>query len=130
MVQDANGSALPVQVRRSELSEFGKNLKAAMSLADKSIDEIAGELEVSAKTLSRVMRGVREPRKLEIRHLAEVLGVPEAFLVGGFGPNGVALPNRGRISWRLEQIGELRKALDVEEAWLRQLLGGSGSNPS
>lgn len=130
MAQSANGSASPFVVRRTELSTFGKRLKAAMSLAGKSLEEVAAELEVSPKTVSRVMHGVREPRRPEVRHLAEVLGVPESFLLDGFGRDGLAALGRGDLSRRLEQIGELRRALDAEEVWLSRLLGDIGSRVS
>lgn len=62
---------------------WGRNVKAALLLADASIDDAARELNLSRKTLERTMRGERTPRIWETARLAEVLDVPVWFLQDG-----------------------------------------------
>jgi transcriptional regulator with XRE-family HTH domain len=65
------------------MTSWGRNVKAALLLADVPIENAARELNVSRKTLERTIRGEREPRPWETQRLAEVLGVPAQFLVEG-----------------------------------------------
>jgi transcriptional regulator with XRE-family HTH domain len=65
------------------MTPWDRNVKAALLLADVSIEGAARELNVSRKTLDRTIRGEREPRPWETHRLAEVLGVPTWFLVDG-----------------------------------------------
>jgi transcriptional regulator with XRE-family HTH domain len=62
---------------------WGRNVRAALLLANVPIENAARELNLSRKTLERTIRGEREPRPWETRRLAEVLGVPTWFLVEG-----------------------------------------------
>jgi transcriptional regulator with XRE-family HTH domain len=123
MAPDRNGTASRTRARRSKLSEFGRNVSAALVLAGLRMEDVAPELNISVRTLNRTLHGLRQPRPWEMKRLAEVVGAPESFLRGGLGPDGVAAPAQSDIAQRLEQIRELRRGLDAEEQWLRQLLG-------
>src|SRR5690242_6277271 len=71
--------------RRMRYSPWGRRVRAAMALAERDVNALAPELNVSTKTFLRTLRGERAPREWETRRLAELLDVSEAFLRGQVG---------------------------------------------
>jgi transcriptional regulator with XRE-family HTH domain len=92
-----------------------------MILADKSIDDLAYELDVSRKTIERTMRGERLLKRLEREYLAKALGVPESFLLDGLSA-GLTAPGRAALTERLNQVDELIRALEEERSWIKRSL--------
>jgi|GEM_PF-2706440 transcriptional regulator with XRE-family HTH domain len=93
-----------------------------MALADRSLYEVAVELNVSRKTLERTIRGERDPRPWETRRLAELLDVPEAFLQDGLDPGRATVSGRAAMIQRLEQVRALVRELVAEQTWLEEAL--------
>lgn len=73
--------------------DIGRRIRAAFVLAGKAPRDVAPELNVSLRTLDRVIAGDRQPREWELRRLAEILG---ALLVSNRRTSG-----RARPGWRL-----------------------------
>ena len=93
----------------------GRRIRAAMSLADRTTEDVAAELDVSVKTLLRTIRGERTARGPELERLAEILDVPVAFLHQGLQGSLGTLVGPAATADRLRQVTELRRALQREE---------------
>lgn len=109
----------------SALSGFGQRVKAGLVLADKTAAEVAPALNISARTLERVMQGKREPREWEIQQLALQLAIPEWFLRDGFSGNGLSeVPDRDEL---LRRLAESQERLAEDMAELRRLVASGRS---
>jgi transcriptional regulator with XRE-family HTH domain len=84
---------------RPRWTELGRRIQAAVVLSGRTLDDVASELNVSGKTLTRIMKGQREPRDREIQMLIRALDVPEWFLREGLA----GAPN-GRIGEKLNRL--------------------------
>lgn len=71
--------------------EWGRRVHAAVVLRDWKLDALAEELNVSRRTLKRVIDGDRRLRPWEVARINELLGLPEWFLRDGLAPP----PTRG-----------------------------------
>ncbi len=102
---------------RAATTDFGRRVRAALVLRDRTIADVAPELNVSARTLERVLQGRRQARDWEIARLAELLEVPETFLRSGFDPEELLSSDQ-----RLDRIEGLLTgiAADVAEVKRRQ----------
>jgi transcriptional regulator with XRE-family HTH domain len=108
--------------RLPEPEEVGRRIRAALVLAGKSAEEVAPELNVSARTLERVVAGKRQARDWELRRLAELLDVPEWFLREGLGGQPTESEIReGELAALRQLVEALDRKLDV--AGLGQRLG-------
>lgn len=81
------------QATRNSAPMWGRNVRAAMVLAGRSLDDVALELKISRKTLERTIRGQRLPRHHETTALAEALDVPESFIENGLGQESYGRPS-------------------------------------
>jgi hypothetical protein len=61
----------------------GRRVRAALALAERSLEDVAPELNISTRTLGRVLSGERQLRDWELRRLSEILRVPDWFLREG-----------------------------------------------
>jgi hypothetical protein len=95
------------------ITPWGRHVKAALTLADVPIGVVAQELNMSRKTLERVIRGEREPTTWETRRLAEVLGIPSWFLVEGL--DGL------RARQRHATVGDVAEYWDISPRLVRNL---------
>jgi hypothetical protein len=106
----------------SEATQIGRRIRAAFLLSDKAPEDVAPELNVSTRTLERVMAGTRQARDWELRRLSELLEVPEWFLREGLA----AQPTPDKI--REGELAELRRQLEdldrkIDVAGFGQRLG-------
>lgn len=100
-------------------TEWGKRVRAGLVLGETSVADLAARLGLSEKSLLRTIRGERTPRPHESAAIAKALELPEAFLDPRLSPASVLLASECLIS-----IETFRRALDEEEARLRDLLSG------
>lgn len=111
----------------TDREHFGRRLKAAMTLRDLSVAELAErvppQFRMSTRTLDRIAQGKRPPNDWEVPLLAELLNVPEWFLVGGFsGANGDSSLDRDRADLEARRHEELLKRFDDQNEMLRELM--------
>lgn len=118
-------------------TETGRRIRAALALAGVTSPQVAAELNLSSRTLDRVIAGQRQARDWELRRLSELLDVPEWFLREGFAgrpsDEEVAHTHFGELR---DEVRALDRKLDVElfdrlsrlEEELRQLTR-SARNP-
>ena len=106
-------------LNRDDREAFGRRLKAALVLADRTAKEleaeVGAELEIRLTTLQRVMQGKRAPRSWEIDRFAAALGVPRWFLEHGFEASESAGDDQTLEELRAvaEQIRALDRKLDT-----------------
>jgi transcriptional regulator with XRE-family HTH domain len=74
---------LPRQRRTVAAVTEGQRIKAALVLAGRTAEEVAPELNVSGRTLNRIIAGERQAREWELDRLADVLAIPAWFLRDG-----------------------------------------------
>lgn len=95
--------------------ELPRRIDAAIVSAGRRPADVAPELNVSARTLERVIAGTRLPREWEVKRLAEVLEVPMWFLTEGFA--GAARPSEDdRLAELARKIDGLDRKLDVMDS--------------
>jgi transcriptional regulator with XRE-family HTH domain len=100
---------------------WGRNLHAALALADVSLATAAETISVSRKTLERTIRGERAPRPSETAQLARLLNVSEVFLSYGLGPQRqYATISEAAEHWRVSPI-TIKRLCD---RWDRKAPGG------
>lgn len=96
---------------------FGRNLKAALVLADMTAAQLAAEvgeeLEIGVGTIERVMQGRRPPRPWEVSVLARAIGVSTDFLLHGPSGGAAREPESAR---ELELLLEAFERHDREHA--------------
>lgn len=63
-------------------------MRAFKEESGKSLSELSAELEISRSALQDYLSGTGNPNVATISHLAQKLGVDEAFLVSGSFPDG------------------------------------------
>jgi plasmid maintenance system antidote protein VapI len=63
--------------------ETGLRIKAALAIRGRTSAEVAPELNISGRTLERIIAGTRTAREWELHRLAEVLDVPPWFIEEG-----------------------------------------------
>ena len=85
----------------------GQNVAAALALRGRDVYEVAPRLNISPKTLQRVIRGIREPRIREIELLAGELDVPEWFLLRGID----GAPDNERLREIEARLAQIEKSL-------------------
>jgi transcriptional regulator with XRE-family HTH domain len=91
--------------------EMRLRIGAALVLADKKPADVAHELNISARTLERVIAGDRLPREWEVQRLATILEVPLWFLMEGFA--GASRPTEDDRLSELERLaGGIDRKLD------------------
>jgi transcriptional regulator with XRE-family HTH domain len=92
--------------------EEGRRVRAALALAGKTPEEVAPELNISARTLGRVIAGERQLREWEVQRLATVLEVPPWFLTHGLA--GADRPSEDdRLSDLERMVTSIDKKLDT-----------------
>jgi transcriptional regulator with XRE-family HTH domain len=106
----------------SEMTGFGRRVMAARVLAGLSQAQLAAALNISEKTLQRLLAGKREIKDVEMAALPAVLGVPEWFLRRGFGgaPDGQQHA-REREDAEARRHDEVMRRLDAMAEQLRVL---------
>jgi transcriptional regulator with XRE-family HTH domain len=70
------------------LDTFGANLRAARARRGLTQEQLAHASGVTSGEISRMERGVREPRITTLVRLADALDVPPADLLAGLANNG------------------------------------------
>ncbi len=63
--------------------EWGRRVRAAAVLRGWELDALAVELNVSRRTLNRMIDGTRRPRPWEVARINKLLELPEWFLSEG-----------------------------------------------
>jgi hypothetical protein len=102
---------------------LGRRLRAAIIVAARNDEiaakkvELARELNVSTRTLDRMVAEKRWPSDWEIGRLAELLDVPEGFLRSGFRPD----PAEGDRSVATQLPTDLVSWLEALEEHVDQL---------
>jgi hypothetical protein len=90
-------------------------IAAALALADKKPADVAPELNISGRTLERVIAGDRLPREWEVQRLATILEVPLWFLMEGFA--GAERPTEDdRLSELERLLAGVDRKLDLAPA--------------
>lgn len=84
--------------------ELPRRIAAAIVLSGKKTTELAPELNISARTLERVISGERLAREWEVHRLAEILEVPLWFFREGWA--GAARPTDD------DRLSELERTID------------------
>lgn len=109
----------PVPRKASEVTAFGRRVAAGRVLAGLSHAELARALNMSEKTLQRLLAGKREIKDKEMVALQEALGVPDWFLRNGLRPGR---PNdRDGTDVDRRRHDEIRTRLSAIEEQLREL---------
>ncbi|MDO8213616.1 helix-turn-helix domain-containing protein [Conexibacter sp. CPCC 206217] len=70
------------------LTTFAENLRATRARRDLTQEQLAYASGVTAGEVSRMERGIREPRVLTLVKLADALEVGPATLLDGIGRHG------------------------------------------
>lgn len=65
-----------------ELSDFAANVKRARSEAGMTQEQVADASGIHVTEVSRIERGLRDPRVSTLLRLASALNVPASHLVG------------------------------------------------
>lgn len=94
--------------------DMPKRLRAARAYAGLTQPELADRLGVGRMTIVRGEEGEREPKRMELREIAEICGVPLAFLEHGFA----ALEVDPRLR---ELLAKAKGALQGREATLLEI---------
>ena len=94
--------------RRSPQMVFGRALAAERRSQAKSMSRLAGIADTHASEISRLERGLRDPRLTTMVRLAVALEVPLGVLLVGLGGSGTELASP-RTSGR--GVGQLPNAL-------------------
>lgn len=103
----------------AERAEVGRRITEAMG--DRKQEAVAQRLGVSQPTVGRWMRGANLPDPVRLRQLADLLGVPAAWLMQPlFGE--VSDPEQDEL---LGDLAAARRRLDRLESRLRGLPAGS-----
>jgi hypothetical protein len=109
------------------LSPLGRRVRAAMVLSSLTAGDVAPELNISPRTFERLLYGEREVRDWEIRRLAQLTEVPEAFLRDGFSsPDQLASGSEESVLLRLETVAA---QLQETSAALVRALAAERSSP-
>jgi transcriptional regulator with XRE-family HTH domain len=128
------------QVALEDPVALGLRVRAALVLSGRELSDVAEELNISVRTLARVMAGNRQLREWELQRLAALTETPEWFLREGFAgqpKETAAAPDeqlqelKRRIDALLEalgKIGEFTRAADVLGALLRERPGVSAED--
>lgn len=118
--QGVSGSILaPRMARARQIPGFGRRLRAAIALEAKHQRDtgrvkarVAKELNVSTRTLERMVLDQSPPNDWEVARLAEVLQVPEWFLREGFNGADAGEEDLATVAGELlQEIVALREDL-------------------
>jgi transcriptional regulator with XRE-family HTH domain len=64
--------------------ELRRRVRAARAYAGMSLDRMAAALGVGRQTLVRIERGERKPKRMELREMAAISGLPVEFFSADF----------------------------------------------
>lgn len=80
-MQTTPSAAVDAVVDRDELR---RRVRAARAYAGMSLDQMAAALGVGRQTLVRIERGERKPKRMELREMAAISGLPVEFFSADF----------------------------------------------
>lgn len=69
---------------RAASGELQRRIRAARAYAGYSLDEMAAAVGIGRQTLVRIEQGIRPPKRMELREIAAVSGLPVEFFSADF----------------------------------------------